>query len=235
MKTSFSLKDKLKVAKELKKDSFFRLMQYEEIDGIDSKDVNQTITSIKRNLKQIRVVLNDSVVKVKEEKLLYFKGDIEEIEYEPIPRFGSRLFKEINDDYDDIYPSYTGKGEMILTLSFSDFIFIELEDEEIIIKEEYFWICEGEIAADYVDDDELLLRGSGIVVMELPVSEGEVMRCALNKDKLQSCDDEAILQRGNIEKIENRKGTLYSGSGEVWLVPTKRIYEDIRYNLKLQE
>lgn len=234
MKTSFSLKDKLKVVKELKKDSFFRLMQYEELDGIDNKEVNQTISLMKKKLKQIRVVLNDTVVKVREEKLLYAKGDIEEIEYEPIPRFGSRLFREIN-DYDDIYPSYTGTGEIILTMAFSDFIFLELEDEEVIIKEEYFWICEGEIAVDYVDDDELLLKGSGIVVMELPVSEEEVIRCALNKDVLQVYDDEGILRRGNIDKRENRKGVAYVGSGEVWLAPTKRIYEDIRYNLKLQE
>ncbi|MGL4452921.1 MAG: hypothetical protein ACRCTZ_17290 [Sarcina sp.] len=235
MKTSFSLKDKLKVVKELKKDSFFRLMQYEELDGTSSKEVNQTVTSIKRKLKQVRVVLTDSVVKVKEEKLLYSKGDIEEIEYEPISRFGRRLFKEINDDYDDIYPSYTGTGEIILTLSFSDFIFIDLEDEEIIIKEEYFWVCEGEIAVDYGEDDEIILNGSGIVVMELPVSEEEVIRCALNKDVLQSYDDEAILQRGNLDKRENKKGVAYVGSGEVWFVPTKRIYDDIRYNLKLQE
>ncbi|MGL5576027.1 MAG: hypothetical protein ACRDCW_10850 [Sarcina sp.] len=235
MKTSFSLKDKLKVVKELKKDSFFRLMQYEELDGTSIKEVNQTVTSIKRKLKQVRVVLNDSVVKVKEEKLLYSKGDIEEIEYEPIPRFGRRLFKEINDEYDDIYPSYTGTGEIILTLSFSDFIFIDLEDEEITIKEEYFWVCEGEIAVDYGEDDEIILNGSGVVVMELPVSEEEVMRCALNKDVLQSYDDEAILQRGKIDKRENKKGIAYVGSGEVWLAPTKRIYDDIRYNLKLQE
>lgn len=226
MKTSFSLKDKLKVIKELRKDSFFKLMQYEDLEGTDNKKVNQAIKSMKKKLKQIRVILDDSVVKVKEEKLLYTKGDIEEIECEPI-YFEGRLFSDINDNYDDIYPSYTGKGEIILNLSFSDFVFIELEDENIIIKEEYFWICEGEIAVDYVDDDELLLTGSGIVVMELPVSENEIIRFDLNKDMFQSYDDEAILQRGNIDKRENKKGTVYIGDGEVWLAPTKRLYNDM--------
>ena len=227
MKTSFSFEDKLKVIKELKKDSFFRLMQYEDLDGTDNKKINQAVESIKKKLKQIRIILEDSVVKVKEEKILYYKGDIEEIECELIDDIKGKLFREINDDYDDIYPSYTGRGELILSLSFSDFIFIELEDEKITIKEEYFWSCESEIAVDYVDDDELLLRGSGILVMELPVSETEIMRYTLNNDVFQSYDDEAILQRGDIDKKENRKGTAYTGNGEIWFAPTKRVYSDL--------
>ena len=227
MKTSFSFENKLKVIKELKKDSFFRLMQYEYLDGTDNKKINQAIGSIKKKLKQIRIILEDSVVKIKEEKILYYKGDIEEIECELIDEVKGKFFREINDDYGDIYPSYTGRGEIILSLSFSDFIFIELEDERITIKEEYFWSCESEIAVEYVDDDELLLKGSGIVVMELPVSKSEMMRCVLNDDILQSYDDEAILQRGNIDKRENKKGTVYIGTGEIWLAPTRRIYNDI--------
>ena len=232
MKTSFSLKDKLKSIKELRRDSIFRLMQYEELEGTSDKEVNDTIKSINTKLKQIRIVLNDSVIKVREENILYCKGDIEEVEY--IPRgssFGKKLFSDY-DDYDDIYPSYTGSGEMILSLSFSDFIFIELENEEIIIKEDSFWVCGGEVFVDYDGEDELLLRGSGVVVIEIPVSEMEVMRCGLNDDILKVFDDDVILRRGSIKKRELRKYIAYEGSGEVWLVPTKKIYEDIKNSIE---
>ena len=232
MKTSFSLKDKLKSVKELRRDSIFRLMQYEQLEGTSEKEVNDTIKGINTKLKQIRIILNDSVIKVREENILYCKGDIDDVEY--IPRrssFSKKLFSDY-DEYDDIYPSYTGTGEMILSLSFSDFIFIELEDEEIIIKEDSFWVCDGEIFVDFDGEDELLLRGSGVVIVEIPVSEMEVMRCGLNDDILKVFDDDVILRRGNIDKRDRRKYTAYEGSGEVWLVPTKRIYENIKDSIE---
>ena len=235
MKTSFSLKDKLKSIKELRRDSIFRLMQYEELAGTSDSEVNNTIKAINTKLKQIRVILNDGVVKVREESILYCKGDIEDVEY--VPRglsFGKKIFSDF-DEFDDIYPSYTGSGEMILSLSFSDFIFIELEDEEIIIKEESFWVCDGEIFVDYDGEDELLLRGSGVVIIEIPVSEAEVMRCGINNDVLKVFDDDVILRRGNINKRKLRKYIMYEGSGEVWLVPTKRIYDDIRNSIESEE
>lgn len=232
MRTSFSLKDKLKPIKELRRDSIFRLMQYEELLGTTDKEVNDAIVSIKTKLKQIRIALKDSVIKVREENILYCKGDIEDVEY--IPKkisFGKQLFSEF-DDFDDIYPSYTGTGEIILSLSFSDFIFIELEDEAIIVKEESFWVCDGEIYVDYEGEDELLLKGSGVIILEIPVSEAEVMRCAINNDSLKVFGDDVILRRGSIEKRELRKYTLFEGSGEVWLTPTKRVYENIKYNIE---
>lgn len=229
MKTSFSLKDSLKTLKEVKKDSFFRLMQYEELDGTEDEEVNYAIGSIKKKLKQIRIMLNDSVIKIKEEKILYCKGDIDEVEY--IPRniaFGKRLFSSVEDIYDDIYPSYIGTGEMILELSFSDFAFIEIEEENIIIKEESFWACEGEIAIEYEENDEISLNGSGIIVLELPVSEREVIRCGFNKDSLRVFNDDVILRKGTLDKIVGKKSTSFIGSGEVWLVPTRAVYDKIK-------
>ncbi|MGL5766874.1 MAG: hypothetical protein ACRCX8_14650, partial [Sarcina sp.] len=195
MKTSFSLKDKLKILREIKRESFFRLMAYDELDGIDDRMVNDTIVSIKNKLKQIRITLMDSVVKVKADKLLYIKGNIDEINDDDL---GSMLFSSINECEEDIYPSYTGTGEIVMDLSFSDFIFIELEDEEIVIKEESFWACDGDVGVYYEGEDELLLNGSGIVVLELPVSEREVVRCGINNDKLNIFSDDVILIRGDI-------------------------------------
>lgn len=230
MKTSFSLKESLKPLKEIKKDSFFRLMQYDELDGTNDKVVNDFINSSKKKLKQIRIVLDDSVIKVREEKILYCKGAIEQVEY--IPRslsFRRKLFSAMDDIYDDIYPSYTGTGEMLLELSFSDFILLELEEEKIIIKEESFWVCEGDIAVEYEeDDDEISLKGSGVVVLELPVSEREVIRCGFNKDSLRLFNDDIILRRGRLEKRIDKNSMSFVGSGEVWLAPTRLIYDRMK-------
>ncbi|MGL5820269.1 MAG: hypothetical protein ACRCYE_01385 [Sarcina sp.] len=225
MKTSFSLKDKLKILREIKRESFFRLMAYDELDGIDDRTVNDTIVSIKNKLKQIRIALMDSVVKVKADKLLYIKGNIDEINDDDL---GSILFSSINECEEDIYPSYTGTGEIVMDLSFSDFIFIELEDEEIVIKEESFWACDGDVGVYYEGEDELLLNGSGIVVLELPVSEREVVRCGINNDKLNIFSDDVILIRGDIRKKNNRRFKSYIGSGEIWLAPTRKVYNKIK-------
>ncbi|MGL4741459.1 MAG: hypothetical protein ACRC41_11750 [Sarcina sp.] len=233
MKTSFSLKDKLKVLRELKRESFFRLMAYDELDGIDDRKVNDTIVSIKNKLKQVRIILMDSVVKVKADKLLYIKGNIDEINDDD--SFRPMIFSNIDECEEDIYPSYTGNGEIVMDLSFNDFIFIELEDEEIVIKEDSFWACDGDVGVYYEGEDELLLNGSGIVIIELPVSEREVVRCGINNDKLNIFSDDVILIRGNIRKRNSRRFKSYIGSGEIWLAPTRKVYDKIKYIQEMSE
>ena len=84
------------------------------------------------------------------------------------------------------------------------------------------------------------LKGSGIVVLELPVPESEIFRCKLNNDVLKVDGDFVVLRTGNIEfsvqksssvigSMSNGEGFLnvYSGTGEVWILPTKTTYEDL--------
>lgn len=231
MITSLNLKERCKSLKEIESDSIFRLAYYEDLNGTDDEAVNIAIKNIKSKLKQITINLDESTVKVRDEKIFCYKGNIKQVEESTSQTFAQQIFSIVdNQECEDIYPAYSGTGEIMMELSFSDFAFIELEDDEIVIKEDSFWICEGDIDIDYEGDDELLLVGTGVVVMELPVSEKEIFRCRLNKDTFTIFNQDVIFKRGRLEKEKNRSSISYSGIGELWVAATKNIYEDIKQN-----
>ena len=151
-------------------------------------------------------------------------------------------------------PILRGTGEVFLEPSFGHFTLIELEDEEIIIDDGLFFACEESIEIEPVMQKSISslifgkegmfqsrLSGSGIVLLEVPVPEKEILRCKLYRDVLKVDGSFAVLRSGNIEFTVEKSGTtlvgsaingegllnVYRGTGEVWLVPTKSIYEDL--------
>ena len=86
------------------------------------------------------------------------------------------------------------------------------------------------------------LDGSGIVALKVPVPESEIFKCVLINDTLKVDGNFAILRTGNIEysiekssksivgTVVSREGmvNVYRGTGEVWLVPTKNAYKDLK-------
>ena len=98
---------------------------------------------------------------------------------------------------------FSGSGEILLEPSFNDFTLIELVDEE----------------------------------MKLPVPEEEIIRCKLYKDRLVVNGDFIVLRSANIklsqekyeriidEELVEEVNNVYIGIGEVWILPTKSIYD----------
>ena len=86
------------------------------------------------------------------------------------------------------------------------------------------------------------ISGSGIVALEVPVPESEIFKCVLIDDTLKVDGNFAILRTGNIDfSVEKSSKSIvgsatsgegfvnvYRGSGEVWLVPTKSAYKDLK-------
>ena len=85
------------------------------------------------------------------------------------------------------------------------------------------------------------ISGSGIVVLEIPVPESEIFKCKLFNDTLKVDGNFAVLRTSNVKftveksssligSVTNGEGLLnvYSGTGEVWLLPTMSIYQDLR-------
>ena len=86
------------------------------------------------------------------------------------------------------------------------------------------------------------IEGNGIVALKVPVPESEIFKCILIKDTLKVDGDFAILRTGNIEfsvekSLKSIVGTVlsgegminvYRGTGEVWLIPTKSVYKDLK-------
>lgn len=243
---------------EMKNESTFQVLEYDGLQG--ARDLN-TALQIKLmkdsgvRLKQIRIILDDSAVKIEAGALSYMKGNIDIItKTGGIVGLGKKLFSSKVTGESMFKPILRGTGEVFLESSFGYFTLIELEDEEIIIDDKLFYACEEGIEVEPIMQKNISsmffgnegiyqskLSGSGIVVLEIPVPEKEILRCKLFRDTLKVDGNFAILRSANIEFTVEKSGTtligtsingegllnVYNGTGEVWLVPTTSIYENL--------
>lgn len=264
MKSNIRVKNTLNILSEMENESKFQILEYVSLKGAtDFKSVIgiKYLRDSGVTLKQVRVLLNDSTVKLQVGALSYMKGDITIKNAVGSPlSLGKMLFaKKVTGD-SIIKPIFEGSGEIFLEPSFEHFTLIELFDEEIILDDSLFYACEEDVevtismkknVSSIVFGDnglfEVKLKGSGVVVLKIPVPENEVVRCKLFNERLAVDGDLAILRSANINFSIEKSGTslvgsvlngegllnVYEGVGEVWLLPTKNIYEEIKeYNLE---
>lgn len=259
MRTSLNFENQLTMIAQMTNDSRFQVLEYDELNGAVDVDTAFDLNIMKKSgikLKQIRIILNESRVKVESGALSYMKGDINIInktggligiskKFISSKLTGEEMFK----------PTYEGSGEIFLEPSFKHYALIELEDDEIIIDDGMFLASEEEVylegtgqktfSAVLFGEEGLFqtkVYGSGIVALELPVPENEVFVCRLNNDTLKIDGSFAILRSGNIKFSVEKSATsmigsaasgegflnVYRGTGEVWLVPTKIVYDKMR-------
>lgn len=206
-------------------------------------------------LKQVRILLNDSAVTLESGALSYMKGDITiHSNVGGVLGLGKKFFASKVTGETMFKPMYRGTGEIFLEPSFGHFALIELEDEEIIVDDGLFLACESTVEAGVSRVKNLSsmalgnegyfqvkLSGSGIVVLEIPVPEKEVFKCTLINDTLKVDGNFVILRNGEIEFTVEKAaksivGTatsgegllnVYSGTGQVWLIPTKSVYDKL--------
>lgn len=259
MITSQNIKTKLTMISEMKNESVFQVLEYDDLQG--ARDLN---TSLQLNLmkssairlKQVRIILDDSAIRVEAGALSYMKGNVDIVTKSGgLIGMGKKLFSSKVTGESMFKPLLKGTGEVFLEPSFGHFTLIELEDEEIIIDDGLFFACEESIEIEPIIQKSISslifgnegvfqsrLKGSGIVLLEVPVPEKEILRCKLYRDVLKVDGSFAILRSGNIEFTVEKSGTtligsamngegllnVYRGTGEVWLVPTKSVYEDLK-------
>ena len=80
MRTSIDVKNKLKLVSQMGEESKFQILKYDSLNGGTSLRETLAIKSIEasgQRLKQIRILLNDSGVKLQDDVLSYMKGYIE--------------------------------------------------------------------------------------------------------------------------------------------------------------
>jgi uncharacterized protein (AIM24 family) len=210
-------------------------------------------------LKQIRIILENSSVQLEPGTLSYMKGNIEiKSKSGGLIGFGKKIISSKLMGETAFKPTYSGTGEIFLEPSLGYFALIELEDDEIILSDKMFCACEDgievnaaiqkNISAAFLGNEGLYqtrVEGSGIVAIKVPVPESEIFKCILINDTLKVDGNLAILRTGNVEfSVEKSSKSIvgtavsgegmvnvYRGTGEVWLVPTKSIYR----NLKMRE
>ena len=258
MRTSMNIQNKLTMLSEMTNDSKFQVLEFDCLEG--AKDVGtalglQIMNDSGIKLRQVRIILEDSSVKLESGALSYMKGEIEvKTKTGGVVGLGKKFLNSKLTGETMFKPTYEGTGEIFLEPSFGHFALIELEDEEIIVDDGLFYACEEDVevgAAMQKSVSSMLfgnegiyqtsISGSGIVVLEIPVPESEIFKCKLFNDTLKVDGNFAVLRTSNVKftveksssligSVTNGEGLLnvYSGTGEVWLLPTMSIYQDLR-------
>ena len=258
MRSSLRFTNKLNMISQMENDSLFQILEYDNLNGAHNVETALGLNIMRESgvkLKQIRIVLDDSSVKIEPGALSYMKGDISiKNKVGGVLGLGKKLISSKLTNEKTFKPTYTGSGDIFLEPSFSNFALLELEDDEIIVDSGLFYACESGIEVDAAIQDNVSsallgneglfqtrIKGEGIVALKVPVPETEIFKCVLVDDVLKIDGNFAILRTGNIEfSVEkssrsiigsnlNGEGlvNVYRGTGEVWLVPTKKIYDEL--------
>lgn len=266
MRTSLNISNKLTMISEMTNESIFQVLEYDDLIGTGNVKTTIQTNIMKKSqirLRQARIILQDSAIKLEAGVLSYMKGNIDiKNKVEGVKGFGKKFFSSKITGESMSKPLFRGTGEVFLKASFGHFALIELEDEEIVIEDSKFCACEEGIEVEVEKKKSFSsvtqskeegyrtkLTGSGIVLLEIPIPEKEILRCKIYRDTLKVDGDLILLRTANIdftveklggnflESASNAEGLLnvYRGTGEVWIAPTKGIYESLQDNNFLGE
>ena len=259
MRSSLNFTNKLNMLSEMECESKFQILEYENLDGATDVQTAFGLNVIRQSgikLKQIRIILEDSSVKIEPGSLSYMKGNIEiKNKTGGLLGFGKKIISSKLTGETAFKPNYSGTGEIFLEPSFGHFALIELEDDEIIVSDDMFYACEEgidvnaamqkNVSSAFLGNEGLYqtrIEGNGIVALKVPVPESEIFKCILINDILKVDGNFAVLRTGNIEfSVEKSSKSIvgsvlsgegmvnvYRGTGEVWLMPTKNVYKDLK-------
>ncbi|MCE5221133.1 MAG: AIM24 family protein [Clostridium sp.] len=259
MRSSLKFTNKLNMLSEMECESKFQILEYENLNGAIDVETALGLNIIRQSgikLKQIRIILEESSVKLESGSLSYMKGNIEiKNKSGGLLGFGKKIISSKLIGETVFKPTYSGTGEIFLEPSFGHFALIELEDDEIIVSENMFYACEDgievnatmqkNVSAAFLGNEgfyQARIQGSGIVALKVPVPESEIFKCILINDTLKVDGNLAILRTGNIEfSVEKSSKSIvgtalsgegmvnvYRGTGEVWLIPTKSVYKELK-------
>ena len=206
-------------------------------------------------LKQVKLLLEDSSVRLQGGAMSYIRGKVDlQTGIGGLLNIGKKLIGSKVTGESTFKPVYTGTGEIYLEPSFGHYALIELEDDEIIVDDGCFLACEDgvevgaamqkSISSAFLGNEGLFqtkLKGSGVAVLEVPVPENEIVKCILINDTLKVDGNFALLRTGEIEFTVEKSSksiigsaasgegfvNVYRGTGDVWLMPTKDVYNII--------
>lgn len=267
MRSSLNFTNKLNMISQMKNESTFQILEYDDLKGSYNVENALGLNIMRENgakLKQVRIILDDSEVKLEPGIFSYMKGDISvKNKMGGVLELGKKFISKKLIGEEEAYEiTYSGNGDIFLEPSFNDFALVQLEDDEIILDSRLFYACEAMIEIDMLEQEnfssmflndervsEMRIKGEGIVALKIPVPETEIFKCVLVNDTLKAKGNLAILRTGNIEysierlsKYENEseknkeeKVHVYNGTGEVWLIPTKNVYNSLKLQSKTDD
>ncbi|MGL4572139.1 MAG: AIM24 family protein [Clostridium sp.] len=259
MRTSLKFENTLTMLAQMTNDSRFQVLEFDKLNGATDIDTAFDLNIMKKagvKLKQIRIILDESKVKIESGALSYMKGDIKIVnKLNGVIGMSKKFISSKLTGEEMFKPSYEGRGEIFLEPSFKHYALIELEDDRIIVDDGMFLACEDGVEVTHSGQKTISsmifgnegifqtkIYGTGIVALEIPVPEEEIFKCKLNEDVLKVDGSFAILRTGDIEFSVEKSATtmigsatsgegllnVYRGTGDVWLIPTKVVYDKMR-------
>lgn len=257
MKTNITFEDNYTILSSLSGNkSNFEILEYKNLNGsknIESAAMLYFMKEAHIKLRQVRINLNNGAVKLESGALSFLRGSIEmENKAGGLLGFGKKIINSKLTGETAFKPTYRGTGEIYLEPSFGFYALLQLENEEIIVDDGLFYACEDtveigaemqkNISSSLLGNEGLFqtkISGNGIVVLEIPVPENEIVKYTLNNDVLKVDGNFALLRSSGISfTVEKSSKSLLSsatsgegllnvfrGTGEVWLAPTEFVYK----------
>jgi uncharacterized protein (AIM24 family) len=235
------------------------ILEFKSLKGATQSEMARELFFAKEaglSLKQVKITLKDGSFMTEAGALYFLKGNIvTENKIGGVTGFVSKMFKSYLNQETTFKPIYKGTGELFLEPSFGHFIFVELDNESIIVDKGLFYACETTLQVDVVMQSNLSsgllggegwfqtkITGKGLCILEIPVPREEILIYELNNEKLQVDGNFALLRTEgvtfSVQKSANTLvGTLasgegllqtFEGTGQVWLAPTQPVYERLK-------
>ncbi len=206
-------------------------------------------------LKFVRIILNETKVRVEPGALYYMNGSLE-MKASTGGGIVKGLFRKATSGESFFVNEIHGTGTIVLEPTFGHFLLHEMEDgnDGVICDKGMFYAGAGSldisakmqknISAGLFGGEGLWqtsITGSGIAVLFSPVPEDEITIIELNNEKLSVDGNFALMRTSGIDFRAEKsskswlstsvsgEGILqtFSGTGKVWLAPTQGVYEKL--------
>lgn len=262
MKTNINFQNNFKKISEMQGERCgFEVLEYPELKGgsnIHSSVMLSFMKDANIRLRQVKVTLNSGSVKLEAGALSFLKGNIEiDNNMGGLLGLGKKLISSKVTGETAFKPRYKGTGEIFLEPSFGHYALISLDNEEIVVDDGLFYACEDSVevgvyaqknlSATFMGNEGIFqtkISGKGIVLLEIPVPEEEIVKYTLNNETLKVDGNFALLRSKGIEfTVEKSSKSLISsatsgegllnvfrGTGDVWIAPTQHVYNQLNFS-----
>lgn len=236
------------------------VLEYEKLMGAGHPSMAERLYFSQKSgirLRQIKITLlggANSEVITEIGSLQYMKGHLkQENKVGGLGGFAKRMINKKLSGENVFRPSYIGTGEVFLEPSFKHFTLIEMDDSELVLDKGMFYCCTsgievgvrsvGSVSAAFLGSDGVFqtsLKGTGIVVVEIPVHVDELVTLELTGDMVQVDGDSCLMRSGSVDfSVKKSHKNLFktatggevfletfTGTGYVWLAPTVVAYDN---------
>ena len=232
------------------------VLEYEKLLGCTNTVVAQRLWYMNEaNLRcrQVAIYILNSGAKLEAGAMSYFQGPLTmDTGIRDVGQAIGRAFSNKLTGERIVTPEYKGSGLLVTEPSFKHFLVLELEQGESIICDRGLFVAAslgvhvepcfaGNASGSLLGGEGIFqqrLVGPGVVVLESPVPEDEIVKTELYDDVLKVDGNFALLRSGNIgmsvEKssrgligsVMSGEGlvNVYRGTGFVWMAPSLKAY-----------